>query len=416
MSAIDALSDLLPATALAEDGAPSGLAQPGWLGRRPDSVVRPGSVAEVAAVMEWASAEGVGVLPCGTGWWAAPVDGDGAFVALSSARLAGIETYEPADLTLTAGAGTPFAEVDQAFRAHRQWAPFDPPFADRRSLGGLVAEGTSGPLRTGYGELRNHVLGMTVVTGDGRTLRLGGGVVKNVAGYDLLKAMVGSRGRLGVITSVCLRAFPEPAVDLVLTSTADSVAALLPVAHAVATAPVLPVSIVIADPTPALDGRAALVVRLHGAASTVVADRRTIETHVGRAFEEVSGATRDALASELRDGGGDAPALLWLSVRPSRLSEMTSTIERLEGGVVTIDAYGGLVRIGGEAFEAEAVGALEKRVASFGGALRVERWPAPGERPRRSGSEDDRSSPALSLTRRLEEAFDPRGVLWPCRR
>src|SRR5680860_1056589 len=104
---------------------------------------------------------------------------------LSTARMSGVEIYEPADLTLTAGAGTPLRELAEALAPHDQWLPFDPPDADGRTLGGLVAAGLSGPLAAGYGPLRNHVLGATVVCGDGRVLRLGGRVVKNVAGFDL---------------------------------------------------------------------------------------------------------------------------------------------------------------------------------------------------------------------------------------
>jgi glycolate oxidase FAD binding subunit len=182
------LSDVISADTIREVGTDVEWARPG---ARPETVIRPTSAAEVAAVLRWADSEGVGVLPIGEGDRVAPV-ASGRFVALSTERLSGIEIYEPADLTFTAGAGTAISTIVEALSPHDQWMPFDPPDVSRRSLGGLVALGESGPLWAGYGALRNHVLGMTIATGDGRVLRLGGRVVKNVAGFDLLKPMVAS--------------------------------------------------------------------------------------------------------------------------------------------------------------------------------------------------------------------------------
>ena len=200
MTVATALTDVLPSEALADDGAPEPWPQ---LGSAPEAMVRPESTEEVAAVLAWASEQRVGVVPIGSGSRLEVRRMEGRFVVLSTSRLTGVDIYEPADLTFTAKAGTRLDGLNEELRAHAQWIPFDPPRVLDRTLGGLVAMGESGPLAMGYGELRNHVLGMTVVCGDGRTLRLGGRVVKNVAGFDLLKPMVGSRGRLAVITSVC---------------------------------------------------------------------------------------------------------------------------------------------------------------------------------------------------------------------
>ena len=144
----------------------------------PEFVVQPESVEEVAELLRWASAEGVGVLPACSGRHVL------SLVRASRSSAMGRALHRPAfrvsrstkrrDLTVTAGAGTPMSVVDAALRENRQWAPFDPPHLLARSLGGLAADAAHGPLWMGYGELRNHVLGMTVVTGDGRILRLGG--------------------------------------------------------------------------------------------------------------------------------------------------------------------------------------------------------------------------------------------------
>ena len=199
MTLVHELRSALPDVAVRD---PSELGGPIWPGMTPEFVASPSSTEDVSRLLVWAAQEDLGVLAVASGSHADPVS-DGRFVALDTSLLSGIEEYEPADLTITAGAGTRFATVDDALRENGQWAPFDPPAARDRSMGGLVSEAAHGSLWAGYGALKNHVLGATVVTGDGRVLRLGGKVVKNVAGYDLLRSVVGGRGRLCVLTSVC---------------------------------------------------------------------------------------------------------------------------------------------------------------------------------------------------------------------
>ncbi|MDE0729622.1 MAG: FAD-binding oxidoreductase, partial [Longimicrobiales bacterium] len=201
----DSLSRLLPGEAFGHS-VPSSL----WdvLRTGVETVVAPGSTEEVATLLKWASEMGVRVVPIGTGAHMCPRYPRDPFIVLTTSRLKEIQHYEPADLTMTASAGASIRDLSTATAIHGQWLPFDPPDVPNRTLGGLVATGLSGPLWAGYGQLRNHVLGATIVCGDGRALRLGGKVVKNVAGFDILKLMVGSRGELAVITSVTVRLFP----------------------------------------------------------------------------------------------------------------------------------------------------------------------------------------------------------------
>ena len=376
----------------------------------PMSVLAPVSADEIAEIMKWASREAVGVLPFCGGSRLPAVPADHPYVAVSTNRLSGVEIYEAADLTVTAGAGTPFATIDRVLRENRQWAPFNPPRVEDRSLGGLVALGESGSLWVGYGELRNHVLGMTVVTGDGRVLRLGGRVVKNVAGYDLIKPMVGSAGTLAVMTSVCLRAYPEPAVELVLVLTAPSIADLAEAAQRVTTAPVMPASIVLVDGTSELAGSAGLVLRLHGEPSTVAADRATLETHVGQLFEEVS--TLGTLIPAIRDRGADAPCCIEVSASPSRLVDLLGAVSLLDPVGILVDVYAGRARIGLAGTDPEALGRATLQVEALGGAIRVIR----AEGPHGSvGLGSDLSPDEEDLTDRLGTAFDPAGVMWPAR-
>jgi glycolate oxidase FAD binding subunit len=118
-------------------------------------------------------------------------------------------TYDPADLTITVRAGTTFAELDGALAAARQECPLDPREGSA-TVGGLVACGLSGARRLRYGPLRDQVLEVRFVTGDGRLVKGGGPTVKNVTGYDLPRLIVGSFGTLGVVLQVTLRCRPRP--------------------------------------------------------------------------------------------------------------------------------------------------------------------------------------------------------------
>ena len=413
MKTVAVLADILPPAAVSgpEESGPE-FARIGT----PEAVVRPASTDEVATVMRWASREGVGVLPVRSGRRTGSVSGAQGgrdrWIILSTERLAGIEIYEAADLTLTAGAGTPVRQLAAALRGSGQWLPFDPPHVLDRSLGGLVADGVSGPMATGYGELRNHVLGMTVVTGDGRVLRLGGRVVKNVAGFDLIKPMTGSRGALAVMTSVCLRAFPIPQEDRVLVLRATSTTDLLESAVAVGTAPVLPVSSFLVDRLDEAGASAALIVRLHGARNTVDADQRTIERHVGRAFDVIGASSGVALVERVRDHAAGEPVTVLASASPSRVADLLAAIDPVGYSSLTFDSYAALARIGLADTDANAVSALTARVEALGGAVRVER--APGVALRETGSR--LTTDELRLVDRLRAAFDPGEILWPARR
>src|SRR5690606_29916814 len=258
--------------------------------------------------------ERVRVVPIGTGRHLPRVRTQEPYVVLSVAGMAGIELYEPADLTFTAAAGTTLGFLATELARHRQWLPFDPPGADERSLGGLVAAGLGGPLGSGwYGDLRNHVLAATAVLGDGRVVRLGGRVVKNVAGFDLLRPLVGSGGTLAVLTSICVRVFPVPATDRVLLFGAADVDEAARLAMALARAPVQPASATVltgpALPEPALpevrredgDGAFGLLVRLHGSEGAVEAERARLEGVLGAGSSRVAPASVPETTARARD-------------------------------------------------------------------------------------------------------------------
>jgi glycolate oxidase len=171
-------------------------------------VQRPRDAAELAEVVAWARrvhVRGAGTKPALT---PAP-DPDAAVI--ETAALTGVREYEPGEFTFTALAGTPVAEVERMLAEHGQYLPFDPPFARAgATLGGAVASGLGGPGRVRFGGVRDFVIGGRFVDGRGRLLRVGAAVVKNAAGFDFPKLLVGSLGRLGVIAELTFKVFPSP--------------------------------------------------------------------------------------------------------------------------------------------------------------------------------------------------------------
>ena len=177
----------------------------------PAVVVAPASAEEVAAVLRFASSHDLTVVPAG-GFIRQGIGGvpERVDVVLETRRLVALEHYDPGDLTLGAGAGMTLAALAEKLAANQQFLPVESPRAEVETLGGLLATAASSPLRHGYGGLRDYCIGVHFVTGDGRIAKGGGRVVKNVAGYDLMKLLIGSFGTLGVIVSANFKVFPRP--------------------------------------------------------------------------------------------------------------------------------------------------------------------------------------------------------------
>ncbi len=130
-------------------------------------------------------------------------------VPLDVTGLSGISSHEPSELVVTAQAGTPLAELEATLAAAGQCLPFEPPhFAAGGTVGGMVAAGLAGPARAAVGGVRDYVLGATLLSGRAELLNFGGTVMKNVAGYDVSRALAGSMGCLGVIIEVSLKVLP----------------------------------------------------------------------------------------------------------------------------------------------------------------------------------------------------------------
>jgi len=177
----------------------------------PAMAVSPGSAEEVAAILKLANDRGLVVAPAG-GFTQQQMGGipERVDILLQTHRMDRIINYDPGDLTVMLEAGITFARAQAKLAEHQQWIPCDAPNLHAATIGGLLATGASGPLKSSYGNLREYCIGVHFVTAEGRIAKGGGRVVKNVAGYDLMKLMAGSFGSLAVITQANFKLFPRP--------------------------------------------------------------------------------------------------------------------------------------------------------------------------------------------------------------
>jgi glycolate oxidase FAD binding subunit len=137
---------------------------------------------------------------------------------LSVQQHCGIIDYDPQELVLTARSGTPLKEIEAALAASDQHLPFEPPhFGAGATLGGTLACALAGPARAAVGPVRDFVLGVRILSGEGEVLQFGGRVMKNVAGYDVTRLMVGALGTLGILLDASLKVLPRPRCELTLT-------------------------------------------------------------------------------------------------------------------------------------------------------------------------------------------------------
>src|SRR5919199_4642659 len=186
-------------------------------GVRPVMVVLPSDEAQIAEVLRLASEHQATVFPRGGGshtfMGQTPSHVD---LVLSVQHLQRQLAYEPADLTTTVQAGMRFCELQRTLGGHGQFLALDPPVTATTTLGGVVATNVSGPRRFLYGTARDVLLGVAVITVDGKRTKAGGRVVKNVTGYDLNKLYIGSLGTLAVIVALTCKLHPLPPGELTL--------------------------------------------------------------------------------------------------------------------------------------------------------------------------------------------------------
>ena len=331
-----------------------------------------------------------------------------AIGTLSVAGDRGIVEYVPGDLTLTARAGTPVAELVAAVKSNDQWLPLDPWGGDSGTLGATISTATAGPHAHAMGQPRDVVLGMEFVSGAGDVIRAGGRVVKNVAGFDLTRLLIGSWGTLGVVTEVTLRLRARPArLGSFVMEVADGSDALNRLAISLRSLPFTPMAAEVVNGDLArrlgVATSTTLLVRVGGNTSSVGAQIAALET-LGRVQDAPADIWR-----RLRESDVERPASWRCSGLPSAFGDTWSAVERgtdradrpppmVHGspfrGVVRVLANGDPASIG--------------RTIARGNTIAIEKLPA----------EAYATIPSVNtgnerLARRLRDTFDPHGILNP---
>lgn len=189
--------------------------------------VSPSTIEELSAIVSCANRNQWRILPCGHAsklHWGGVVDQ--VTLVVSTEKLDRLVEHAEGDLTVTAEVGISFAELQAIVGKVGQFCAIDPRFRDQATLGGIIATGDSGSLRHRYNSVRDMLLGITFVRYDGEIVKAGGRVVKNVAGYDLMKLLTGAYGTLGILVQATLRVYPIPPTSrsILLTGDPDSLA------------------------------------------------------------------------------------------------------------------------------------------------------------------------------------------------
>ncbi|MHC4405180.1 MAG: FAD-binding oxidoreductase [Planctomycetota bacterium] len=199
---------IIPPSISGEDGEPP---RPAAEPISPGDNLKPADAAEACQLVRQAASDRVALVPFGSGSRQQRGNDDRQTITrLQSAKLAGVVDYDPANQFVVVGAGTLLGDLQAALAENAQWLPLRPPLGGRSTLGGIAALGACGPDRLRYGAPRDLALGLKFVSGTGRLISAGGRVVKNVAGYDLTRLLIGSAGTLGFITELTLRVSSLP--------------------------------------------------------------------------------------------------------------------------------------------------------------------------------------------------------------
>ncbi|MFO1075618.1 MAG: FAD-binding protein [Geminicoccaceae bacterium] len=397
-------------------------------------IFRPADAGQLAELVAWAVAEAQPLEILGAGSKRGLGRPVAARHALSVAALAGISLYEPEELVMAAGAGTPLAQIEAELAERGQELAFEPAdygavlggAAGGQTIGGVIACNLAGPRRLKAGAARDHLLGVAAVTGHGHAIKTGGRVVKNVTGYDLCKLLTGSYGTLAVMSELTFKVLPRAETSRTVLATGPDEPTLLALLQ---DATGTPCEISGAACLPSLAagrsavgtvagaGRALAAIRLEGFGPSVAyraGELRRWLRRPGVEFADLEHGDTVQLWREIRDVAllpRERP--LWrLSLAPTAAAELAGwtaelTPERL------FDWAGGLVWLAVKeswAREADAVRAALEGRGGHATLVRAPDW-------LRSEVEPFQPQPAplRALTARVKRSFDPKGVLNPGR-
>jgi glycolate oxidase FAD binding subunit len=328
---------------------------------------------------------------------------------LTTAALKRVIEYEPRDLTISVEAGLPWRELVRTAAAHGQMAPLDPPFAAQATVGGVVSANSSGPRRRLFGTARDMIIGMRFATLEGKLVQSGGMVVKNVAGLDMAKLMIGSFGTLAAIAVVNLRLTPAPEVERSFLLAFPSVAAAIAARDKLLAGALQPAAVDLLNPLAgAAMGSDAWVLAIRAGGTAAAAERYERELAQLADWMSFEGERQDDLWNRVEN------FTPWFLERnpDGAVVRASSTLKGVEEVMASFDGpalaragtgvcYGYFERTDASArWLADAARRGWKAVIEFAPEERkraLDLWPAPGS--------------DIELMRRLKRLFDPANLL-----
>lgn len=397
-------------------------------------VLSPASEAELSELLASASSRGKAVLPFGAGTklgWGSPlrrVD-----LALSTSAMGRVVEYDPADLTIAVQAGMKFSRLQELLKSNRQFLPFDPPYWDEATIGGIVACNATGPLRYAYGAPRDTIIGMKVAHADGTLSKSGGRVVKNVAGFDLHKLYTGSFGTLCVITQINFKLYPLPEVERTAVACFANYAEALEGAKRVIASHLVPLAMEVLDPAAArclgLEPAFNLAIRFGGSERAVEWQQRETSERIlsGHQVELIAGEQHEQFWHNIAGlrvllRSERAPLVLKVGAgfraMPEIYQDLCGLAEHAGAELCSTSRAGsGLIYAylsGLPEEHSDLVLRIKELRARLGsaGSLTIEE--GPDDLKLAAGPWNDFGA-ALPLMRAIKEKFDPSGILSPGR-
>ena len=320
-------------------------------------------------------------------------------VTIATTGLTRVLSYEPKDLTISVEAGLPWAEFSRLLAENRQMVPLDPPFAGMATVGGVVAANSSGPRRRLYGTARDLVIGMTFATLEGKLVKCGGMVVKNVAGLDMGKLMIGSLGSLAALAVLNFKLQPMPQVERLFLLSFDSLDGAIAARDKILKSVLQPASIDLLNPMAALIvGWSGYVLAIQAGGNAAVIDRYEKE------LRELGSLRISDTPSPLPEftpwylATHENAAVMRMSCT---LSQLRDAIQALNTPVVARAGSGVCYAYFDKAeAAAEAVERTHNAIIEFAPEdqkSKLNLWPAPG--------------PDFELMKRIKHMFDPEHLL-----
>ena len=382
-----------------------------------DLAIYPNTQQELAASIEFAARHKLQIIPCGNGSklnWGGLIQSRAGCIAISTAKLDRLIEHAVGDLTVTVEAGIRFADLQTVLAKANQFLAIDPAYPVTSTLGGIVATASTGSLRQRYGGVRDLLLGISFVRSDGELVKAGGRVVKNVAGYDLMKLLTGSFGTLGAIAQLTFRLYPLPenSQTVVLIGAAEMVATarmkLLSSTFTPAIADLISLG---------LDREGlGLAVRFDGIEASVAAQSNQL-IELGKALNLKGEILTDSASfwQDLQDRcwqkNSERTAICKLGILPSQASEVLGSIAHLQH-YAQIHAASGLGILRLDRAEAHTIGQIRDRCAATGGFLTI--LEAPVE-IKQNLDVWGYTGNSIEVMQRLKQQFDPNNMFSPGR-